>query len=193
MSISTKKHDYLSFCCCLVQQANKNEKSLTVLNRSFITTFQPRCHLHNKRFPPRQFSSAARLFLMFVHTQFLQPAIHSALCSSWAHLHWKGWSLPSNTGCCPHSLRSSQGFSSPSSEPMYEKTSTQTILVHTLRNTVKSLQNSSCSAQTEAGGVQTLNTHVWCAEKTHPKQGVEDPAEQVTIPAALCTEMFHCN
>lgn len=129
MSISTKKHDYLSFCCCLVQQANKNEKSLTVLNRSFITTFQPRCHLHNKRFPPRQFNSAARLFLMFVHTQFLQPAIHSALCSSWAHLHWKGWSLPSNTGCCPHSLRSSQGFSSPSSEPMYEKTSTQSWFI----------------------------------------------------------------
>lgn len=28
MSISTKKHDYLSFFFCLVQQANKNENSL---------------------------------------------------------------------------------------------------------------------------------------------------------------------
>lgn len=129
MSISIKKHDYFSFFCCLVQQASKNEKSLTVLNRSFITPFQARCHLHNKRSPPRQFNFPARLFLMFVHTQFLQPAIHSAVCLSWAHLHWKGWSLPSITGCCPHSLRSRQGVLSSSSEPMHEKTSTQTILV----------------------------------------------------------------
>lgn len=29
--------------------------------------------------------------------------------------------------------------------------------------------------------------------KTHPTEGVEDPAERVTIPAALCTDTLPCN
>lgn len=163
MSISIKKHDYVSFFCCLVQQANKNENSLWHFLTKVLSL------LSNPDVIP-----TTNAFLSYHIVQLCCQAV-SYVCaysifatsntecsmfilSSFALERLK--SLPSNTGCCLQSLRSSHGVLSSSSELIYEKTSTQTIPVHTLRNLVKSLQNSSCSAQTKAGGVQTLNTHI---------------------------------
>lgn len=163
MSISTKKYDYLSFFFCLVQQANKNENSLghfltkvlsLLSNPDVISTTNAFLSYHIVQLCCQAVSHVCAYSIF---------ATSNTECSMFilsSNLHWKGWRLPSNTDCCPQSLRSSQGVLSSSSELMYEKTSTQTIPVHTPRNSVKSLQNSSCSAQTKAGGVQTLNTHI---------------------------------